>query len=171
MIRVKKTWCETGALSEKCPNTELFLVRIFPHSDWRTRSICIQSECRKIRTRNNSIFGHFSRSGIRNEHRNLRLSARTFSYSVCNTAQKMKFSINPNQSGGQNTSREKHLPPWYILLNDFLVTHPNFIKFGDFSQNLSGINMLNFFKIQTGFCSVSTFSQPGVIFCVCLLLE
>ena len=34
----------------KCPNTELFLVRI-------------QSEHGKIRTRNNSVFGHFSRSG------------------------------------------------------------------------------------------------------------
>ena len=36
-------------LREKCPNTELFLVCVFPHSDW-------------IRTRNNSVFGHFSRS-------------------------------------------------------------------------------------------------------------
>ena len=34
------------ALGEKCPNTELFLVRIFPHSKW-------------IRARNNSVFGHF----------------------------------------------------------------------------------------------------------------
>ena len=34
---------------EKCPNTELFLVRI-------------QSECGKIRTRNNPVFEHFSRS-------------------------------------------------------------------------------------------------------------
>ena len=25
---------EEGALGEKCPNTEFFLVRIFPHSDW-----------------------------------------------------------------------------------------------------------------------------------------
>ena len=37
------------SLHEKCPDTELFLVRI-------------QSEYRKIRTRNNSVFGHFSRS-------------------------------------------------------------------------------------------------------------
>ena len=36
-------------LREKCPNTELFLVRI-------------QSKYRKIRTRENSLFGHFSRS-------------------------------------------------------------------------------------------------------------
>ena len=36
-------------LREKCPNTELFLVRI-------------QSEYRKIRSRNNSAFAHFSRS-------------------------------------------------------------------------------------------------------------
>ena len=33
------------ALREKCPNLELFL-----------------AEYRKIRTRNNSVFGHFSRS-------------------------------------------------------------------------------------------------------------
>ena len=34
-----------------CPNTEFFLVRIFPHSD-------------QIRTRKNSVFGHFPRSVI-----------------------------------------------------------------------------------------------------------
>ena len=37
-------------LREKCPNVELFLVRIFLYSGW------------KMRTRNNSVFGHFSRS-------------------------------------------------------------------------------------------------------------
>ena len=37
------------SLREKCPNMELFLVRV-------------QSEYRKIRTRNNSVFGQFSRS-------------------------------------------------------------------------------------------------------------
>ena len=37
------------SLPEKCPNTELFLVHIFLYSNW-------------IRTRNNSVFGHFSRS-------------------------------------------------------------------------------------------------------------
>ena len=40
-----------SALREKCPNTELFLVCIFQYSDW-------------IRTRNNSVFGHFSRSAV-----------------------------------------------------------------------------------------------------------
>ena len=66
-------------LREKCPNTELFLIRIFPHSNWIRRdtlyfpafglnreryfvSLRIQSECGKIQTRNNSVFGHFSRS-------------------------------------------------------------------------------------------------------------
>ena len=39
----------SSTLRKKCSNTELFLVRI-------------QSECGKIRTRNNSVFGHFSRS-------------------------------------------------------------------------------------------------------------
>ena len=38
-------------LPEKCPNTELFLVRI-------------QSVCGKIWTRNNLVFGHFSCSDI-----------------------------------------------------------------------------------------------------------
>ena len=38
-----------NALREKCPNTEIFLVRIQP-------------ENRKIPTRKNSVFGHFSRS-------------------------------------------------------------------------------------------------------------
>ena len=45
------TWNRLTGTVRKCPNTELFLVRI-------------QSECGKIRTRNNSIFGHFSRSEV-----------------------------------------------------------------------------------------------------------
>ena len=53
-------WFDSGlSLREKCPNTEQFLVRIFPHSEVSLR---IQSECRNIRTRNYSVFGHFSRS-------------------------------------------------------------------------------------------------------------
>ena len=68
------------------------------------------------------------------------------------------------------TEGAKRLPPppphWHILLYDFLVTHPNFIKFGDFSKNLSGINFLIFFfKIRTGFCSVSTFHNQVLFFC------
>ena len=50
------------SLLEKCPNTELFLVRIFLHSEWIRVSLRIQSECGKKRTRKNSVFGHFSRS-------------------------------------------------------------------------------------------------------------
>ena len=67
-------------LREKCPNTEFFLVHIFPHSDvfspnagkygpektpYLERyevSLRIQSDCGKIRTRKNSVFGHFSHS-------------------------------------------------------------------------------------------------------------
>ena len=37
-----------------------------------------------------------------------------------------------------------------------LVTHPNFMKFGEFSLNLCGTNIF-FFEIRTGFCSVNTF--------------
>ena len=44
-------------LLEKCPNTEFFLVR----SSFYLR---IQSEYRKIRTRKNPVFGHFSRSAV-----------------------------------------------------------------------------------------------------------
>ena len=47
-------------MPEKCPNAEFFLVHIFPHSDWILRDI--KSECGKIQTRKNSVFGHFSRS-------------------------------------------------------------------------------------------------------------
>ena len=39
----------TMSMREMCPNTEFFLVRILPHSNW-------------IRTWKNSVFGHFSRS-------------------------------------------------------------------------------------------------------------
>ena len=50
----------TISLREKFSNTEFFLVRIFPHSDW-IRSLRI-AKCEKIRTTKNSVFGHFSRS-------------------------------------------------------------------------------------------------------------
>ena len=49
------------SLHEKCPDTEFFLVRISPHSDWYFVFLRIQSKCGKIRTRKNSAFGHFSR--------------------------------------------------------------------------------------------------------------
>ena len=51
-VQIQYPWlvAATGkTLCEICPNTEFFLVRI-------------QSDCGKIRTRKNSVFGHFSRS-------------------------------------------------------------------------------------------------------------
>ena len=42
-----------STLRKKCLNTELFLVRIFLYSNW----------IQKLRTRNFSVFEHFSRSG------------------------------------------------------------------------------------------------------------
>ena len=54
-----------NSLREKCPNIEFFLVRIFQHLD--RVSLRIQSECEKIRTRKNSVFGHFSRSGFQTQ--------------------------------------------------------------------------------------------------------
>ena len=58
----KHTFISNIALREKYPNTELFLVRIFLYSDWVRRFLRIQSEYRKIWTRNNSVFGHFPNS-------------------------------------------------------------------------------------------------------------
>ena len=58
-----------NTLRGKCPNTEFFLVRIFLHLDWIRRftefyrvNLRIQSKYRKIRTRENSIFGQFLHS-------------------------------------------------------------------------------------------------------------
>ena len=48
-------------LRKKCPNTDFFLVRIFPFLDIFLR---IQSKNGKIRTIKNSVNGHFSRSVI-----------------------------------------------------------------------------------------------------------
>ena len=63
--------------------------------------------------------------------------------------------INPNQTEGA---------VWYILLYNFLITHLSFMKFGDF-LNLSAIHILKFFfKIPTGFCSVSTFHGQVLLF-------
>ena len=52
------------SLREKCPNTEFFLVRIFPYSDW------IRKSPYSVRIRENMdqkklLFGHFSRSGYK----------------------------------------------------------------------------------------------------------
>ena len=60
--------CLCISLCEKCPNTELFLVRIFLYADW-------------IRTRNNSVFGHFSR----NEFHGLTELLMRLNYSVWNS--------------------------------------------------------------------------------------
>ena len=54
------------SLREKCPNTEFFSGPFFPAFGLNTErygvSLRIESECRKIRTRKNSVYGHFSRS-------------------------------------------------------------------------------------------------------------
>ena len=54
-------WKPTATLREKGPNTEFLPVRIFLCSDWIQVNLHIQSECRKIRTRKNSVSGYFSR--------------------------------------------------------------------------------------------------------------
>ena len=55
-------------LREKCLNTEFFYGLYFPAFGLITErygvSLPIQSECGKIRTRKNSVLGHFSRSEI-----------------------------------------------------------------------------------------------------------
>ena len=65
-INESRIYSMKHSLREKCPNTELFLVRNFLYSGLNTEiysvNLHIQSEYRKIWTRNNSVFGHFSRS-------------------------------------------------------------------------------------------------------------
>ena len=54
----------SSSLGEMCPNTKLILVRNFPVVTLNTEiykvNLRSQSEYRKIRTRNNSVFRHFS---------------------------------------------------------------------------------------------------------------
>ena len=52
----------TLPLREKCPNTEFFLVRIFPHSDW-IRISPYSVQMRENTEQKNFVFWHFSRSG------------------------------------------------------------------------------------------------------------
>ena len=49
---------------------------------------------------------------------------------------RMSRYVNPNYTGGK--------VKWLFLHYKFLVTHPNFLKLGDFHQNFSGINILTF---------------------------
>ena len=76
-----------STLREKCPNTEFFLVRIFLYSDWiRIKSSYLVF--RKIRTRKNYVFGHFSRSPI---WRELLCEARYASFSQLNLHYRVAF--------------------------------------------------------------------------------
>ena len=59
------------SLCEKCPNVEFFLVRIFPYSDWirrNTEYLSVFSPNVGKYGRENSVFGHFSRSDFHIEH-------------------------------------------------------------------------------------------------------
>ena len=54
----------------------------------------------------------------------------------CETIQLMltQLSFNPNQTWeGKRGKEGSKRPSWYILLYKFLVTHPNFMKFGNIS--------------------------------------
>ena len=57
---------EKQKLREKCPNTEFFLVRIFPYSDWIRKDAPYLSvfspNARKYGPKKNFVFGHFSDS-------------------------------------------------------------------------------------------------------------
>ena len=49
-------------LHKMYPNTEFFLVCIWPEYRDLFVNLCIQTEYKKIRTRKSSLFGYFSRS-------------------------------------------------------------------------------------------------------------
>ena len=51
-----------AALREKCPDTEFFLVCVFPHSDWIRRDTSYSVRMRENIDQENSVFGHFLRS-------------------------------------------------------------------------------------------------------------
>ena len=60
VVVLLKEKSENGSLREKCPNRSYFWTAF--SCTWpEYRNTGIQSEYRKIRTRNNSVFGHFSR--------------------------------------------------------------------------------------------------------------
>ena len=53
-------------MREKCPNTDFWSVFSCIRTEYGDiLNLNILSECRKIRTRKNSLFGHFSRSDNR----------------------------------------------------------------------------------------------------------
>ena len=82
------------SLPEKCPNTEFFLVRSFPCSNWIRKFT--ELECRKVWTRKNSVFGHFLRSEC-DSYNEGRISKR-----VLQKTKHAKFS-----------KKQTFLTPWY----------------------------------------------------------
>ena len=61
-IKLKVTQVHV-AECEKCSNTVLFLVRIFPHSDWIRSISPYYVQMRENKDQKNSEYGHFLRSG------------------------------------------------------------------------------------------------------------
>ena len=78
-------------LRENCPNAKLFVVRIFLYLDWIRGFLLIYSEYRKIRTRNNFVFGHFSRSGSSQEIIGYRTDSSNFT--VCRLGTLIHFKL------------------------------------------------------------------------------
>ena len=52
----------------------------------------------------------------------------------------------PNRPGRRESGEMRNVPHWCTLLCNFLLTHPDFTKFSDFSYSLSRINILDFFQ-------------------------
>ena len=101
------------SLYEKCPNTEFFLVRISPHSDW-------------IRIRKNYVFGHFSRSVYFSDHDAMRLTLWRFTlkYSF-----EFIFNIVRKRKGFHLFNKLKSKIYVYIETWDWPKTDPGYSRF------------------------------------------
>ena len=105
----KKNIRRAIALRDKCPNMFLFLVRIFPYSDWITEiysvsvNLRIQSDYGKIQTRKKSIFVPFSS-----------IRALTCKSSISDNHTSVPISSNNNGSNPESQCilKEKNLHSW-----------------------------------------------------------
>ena len=116
------------SLHEKCPNTEFFLVRIFPHSDWKRRygvSLVFNPNGGKYGPQKNTEFGYFSRSesgsNLKKKYEQWGSAKKYGIYrdNYCHspvTMQKCESQtkVMRKQSTPNFPKNEHFLPPWYL---------------------------------------------------------
>ena len=111
-------------LSEKCPGAELFLVRIFRHSNRLRRFNVFSPNTEKMQTRRTSVFGHFTLC----QGYNLLI------------IKKRKHAVFGQKPWGTRRQFNSQQTPCSSSERPFLVQFMSFVQ-GEFTQQISHSNL------------------------------